>query len=115
MEMQHLTRLQRREPSLWALCRAVRFRKIVVYAAVLWAPFLIGKARAADNPGDEPRDIEQVYTRPSTTPSWSSSFQKYTRKDDEIKSVAIVIGISDYSNGWAPWYDARRVRDFLIK
>ncbi len=68
---------------------------------------------------DEPRDIQQEYTRPTSAASWSSMFQKYTGKDDDIKSFAIVIGISDYSNGWpqleAPWYDARHVRDFLIK
>jgi hypothetical protein len=95
--------------------------KIVLRRTLLLSvlTFLSPGSTVAADQAVEPRDIEQVYTRPTTTASWSSMFQKYTGRDEEIKSVAIVIGISDYSKGWkpleAPWYDALRVRDFLIK
>jgi hypothetical protein len=108
-----------------ALYGAFDYGRVAVYFAgllvlsIVFTFLLSSEALAKDKPGDEPRDIEQVYTRPSTMPSWSSTFQKYTGKENDIKSVAIVIGISDYSNGWppleAPWHDARRVRDFLIQ
>ncbi len=99
--------------------RAISRSLICVWTLIsIVMPYARGKAQTPAESAD-PRDIEQVYVRASQTPSWASTFQKITGREDESRSIAIVVGLSDYSNGWkpleAPWYDARRVRDVLIK
>ncbi len=69
--------------------------------------------------GNEPRDIEQVWKRPDNQLSWATMFHRLVNENSLNRSVAIVIGLSDYSKYWkpleAPWYDALRVRDYFIR
>jgi uncharacterized caspase-like protein len=89
------------------------------FLCLLLVLFAYPKKAQTSPEANEPRDIEQIYERPSATPSWSSTFSQITSRQDSTKSIAIVIGLSDYTGDWrpleAPWYDARRVRDALIK
>lgn len=64
------------------------------------------------------QNIDKIYSRPAEY--GLSKFWKWIADFSDIKkSYALVIGVSDYSNGFtkieSPIYDANRVKDFLLK
>ena len=62
-------------------------------------------------------NIEEVYQKKDTR-SWGEIFSWVFNRKQFEKSYALVIGIGDYQKDWpkleAPYYDALRVRDFLV-
>lgn len=62
-------------------------------------------------------NIEDVYQKQGTR-GWGDIFSRFFNRKVFKKSYALVIGIGDYQQGWtkieSPYYDALRVRDFLI-
>ena len=62
-------------------------------------------------------DIEEIYQKQDTA-SWGDNFFSIFGRKEFGRSYALVIGIGDYkevSSLEAPYYDAVRVRDFLIE
>ncbi len=63
------------------------------------------------------RDIPDVYER-NADRIWGKMFSEVFKKQAFNKSYALVIGLSDYSGEWrpleSPYYDALKVRDYLI-
>ncbi len=62
-------------------------------------------------------NIDEVYQKKDSR-TFGDIYSWIFNKKIFNKSYALVIGVGDYANGWptleAPYYDARRVRDFLI-
>ena len=67
---------------------------------------------------DRERNISNEYKKPAAKLSWGEMFRQWFSREGFNKSYAIIIGISDYSDGWtqlrAVHKDAERVREFLI-
>src|SRR3990172_5841440 len=66
---------------------------------------------------DSSNSIDSIYTKPNSGQVWGDLYSSIFSKNQFGKSYAIVIGIGDYAK-WpkleSPYYDAIRVRDFLI-
>jgi len=64
-------------------------------------------------------NFEDIYQKDSKQKSWGEIYSSLFKRNDFNKSYALVIGIGEYKKGWprleSPYYDAIRVRDFLIK
>lgn len=85
--------------------------RILLLLSILIATLKLGLSQPVE------RDIRNVYERPSDN-IWGKLFSYLFMKEEFNKSYALVIGLSDYSGEWgtleSPYYDALKVRDYLI-